>query len=89
MADNFSTFAVGLGSPYSDAAAVTPDNDTDLATLPRALYIGGAGSGNLSIITADGSTVAFAGLTANTILPIRAARVRATGTDVTAIVALY
>lgn len=89
MADEWSTHSTGIDGPANNAAAVTPDNDNDLANAARALYIGGAGSGNLSVITVGGQTVAFAGLSAGTILPVRVARVRSTGTDVTSVVALW
>lgn len=73
---------------YESAIAVTPSDTTVLAPT-RALYIGGAGSGGLSVVMADGRTAAFAGLTVNTVLPISVTKVRSTGTDVTSIVALY
>jgi len=40
-------------APAASAAEVTPDNDEDLPTEARALYVGGAG--NVAIITQDGS----------------------------------
>lgn len=73
-------------SPARYFSAVTPDNSNDLAYATRALWVGGAG--NLSVIDLDGNTVAFTGIPAGTLLPIRVARVRATGTTATNIVAL-
>jgi len=73
---------------YRGGAAVTPSDSVNFADPVSALYIGGAGSGNLTVVCSDGNVVAFAGLTANTILPICATRVNATGTDVTSIVGL-
>lgn len=89
MADDWATISTGITGPARHAAAVTPDNDNDLAYAARSLYIGGAGSGNLSVITTGGDTIAFAGLTAGSIVPVCVARVRSTGTDVTNIVALW
>lgn len=72
--------------PAMYAAAVTPNNSADLPLRARALYIGGAG--NVSLVTTGGNTVTFVGLGAGTILPVTTARVRATDTTATAIVAL-
>ena len=86
--DTFESYRTGLESPARDAKAVTPANDTDLPSgVCRALYIGG--DGNVSLITPEGTTVSFIGLVAGTILPVRAARVRVTGTTATNLVALY
>ena len=73
--------------PGEGAAAVTPNDSTDLTTIARALYVGGAG--DVKIDAADGSTVTFVGVQAGSIIPVRAARVYATGTDATNIVAIY
>lgn len=73
--------------PGEGAAAVTPNDSTDLTVIARALYIGGAG--DVKIDAADGSTVTFSGVFAGSILPVRAARVYSTGTTATNIVAIY
>lgn len=88
MADPFQNHGSGLDSPALHAAAVTPNDSTDLTTTARGLYIGGAG--NVTLDTAGGeTTVAFVGLTAGSVLPVRVARVRATGTTATNIVAIW
>jgi hypothetical protein len=74
-------------APAEGAVAVTPSDSTDLTSLCRALYVGSGGTVNVDV--ADGSTVAFVGVIGGTILPVRVARVRATGTTATNIVALY
>ena len=58
-------------------------------TVPtEAVYIGGAGSSNLKVDTADGdSGITLAGLLAGTWLWIRVTKIYKTGTDVTNIVA--
>lgn len=73
-------------SPARYFSAVTPSDSADLTYATRALYIGGAG--NLSVIDLDGVTVAINGVAAGTLLPIRVARVRSTGTTATNITAL-
>ena len=72
--------------PASDAIAVTPHDTTELDTVCRALYVGGAG--NVSVVM-NGTVVTFAGVGAGQILPIRTSLVRATLTTATSIVALY
>lgn len=74
-------------APAVGATAVTPSDSVDLDPRPRALWIGGAGSGNLKVDMANGDTVTFAGVPVG-LFPIAVTRVYATGTDVTNIVAL-
>lgn len=73
-------------APAEGAVLVTPSDSTDLVTLCRAIYVGGAG--NLNIDMADGTTITFSGLSSGQILPVRAKRVRATGTTATNIIAM-
>ena len=87
MADMFETYSSGLESPAARAAAITPSNETDLTVAARGLYIGGAGA--VTLITTGGDEVTFSGLPAGTILPVRTARVKVTGTDATGIVGLW
>lgn len=87
MPDQFESNRAGLDSPVENAAAVTPDNDNDLDTVTRALWVGG--SGNISLDTVGGDTVTISGISAGTLLPIRVARVRSTSTTATNIVALW
>lgn len=73
---------------YTDAAAVTPDNATDLPDGPcKGLWVGGAGA--LVVDTLDGTTVTITAVPAGTHLPLSVKRVRATGTVASAILALY
>lgn len=72
--------------PAQDAAAVTASDTTHLGNV-RGLFVGGAG--DVALVTAAGSTVVFAGVTAGAILPVRCTQVRATSTTATNIVALY
>lgn len=85
MADDFLHNSPGLDSPADDAAAVTPHDTNDLDHVSRALWIGTAG--NVSVVTKNGSTVTFPN--ASGWMPIRASRVRATGTTATDIVAVW
>jgi hypothetical protein len=80
------------GSPmisltYREAVAVTPSDNTSLTLVADALYIGG--TGQVTLVTQGGSTVAFSAVPAGTVLPVSASRVNNTATNATAIVALY
>lgn len=88
MADDFSAHAPSLDGPAKNAAAVTPNDSTDLTNAARGLYIGGAGNVVVDMV-GTGSTITFTGVLAGTILPIRVARVRSTSTTATNIVALW
>jgi len=85
--DPFTTYGVRPESPAINAAAVTPNDAADLTTASRAIYVGGAG--NLTVVMLGGATITFTGVAAGTIYPLRVARVRATGTTATGLVALW
>jgi hypothetical protein len=85
--DKFADFPTNLTAPGRDAAAVSPDDLSDLAVLPRALFIGQGGA--LALRMAGGQDVVFQGVQSGTILPVRVRRVMATGTTATSILALW
>jgi len=85
--DAFSDMPTTLSAPARDAAAVIPNDATDLAVTSRALFIGQAG--DVSVVMLGGQTITFAGLAAGTLLPVRVSRVKATGTTAGSIVALW
>ena len=68
------------------AFPITASDSQDLPETVRAIYIGG--SGTVVLVTRDGTTATFVGLAAGTVLPVSAARVRATGTTATSLVGL-
>lgn len=76
----------GVGEPASNALAITPDDDVDLATVSRGIYVGGAG--NITATMLGGGDVVFTGVLAGTILPVRVTRVKE-ATTATALVNLY
>lgn len=86
MADIFDKRASSLESPGLHAAEITPDDTADLETAARALWIGTGG--DLRVTTAGGETVTLRNA-ANGLLPIRTARVHATGTTASDIVAVW
>lgn len=85
MVDRFRNRESSLESPARRAEAVSPDDGADLPNFSRALYVGVAG--NLRVTTVGGDTVDFVGATG--FLPVCAARVHATGTDASSILALW
>ena len=72
--------------PAFGAAAVTPNDSTDIAVC-RSVYIGGAG--NMKATMADDSVVTFTGLLVGAVYPFQVKRVWSTGTTATLIIALY
>ena len=75
-----------LSDPAAGAFAVTPSNTATLAGV-RALYVGGAGDVAVTAIGTD-TAVTLVGVTAGSIIPVRARKVMATNTTATSIVAL-
>lgn len=76
-----------LQIPAGSATAITPNDDTDLATETRSLYVGGAG--NVSVILAnDADPVTLTALAVGVLHELRVRRVRATGTTATGLVGL-
>ncbi len=86
MADQFAAFRPGLDSPAEHAAAVTPNDSTDLTYATRALYVGG--TGNIKVTTVGGETLVLSAVPVG-VLPIRVTRVHSTSTTATSIVALW
>lgn len=74
-----------LSDPAQYAAAITPNDSTDLPQECRSVYVGVAG--NIHLTTVGGSTVTLAVVAG--MLPISVRRVYATGTTATGLVALW
>ncbi|MGB7243560.1 MAG: hypothetical protein WBC93_15930 [Sulfitobacter sp.] len=87
MADKWAGTSTGITGPARGGAAVTPNDSADLPTSARGIYVGGAG--NVALVTTDGDTLTFAGAAAGATLPICTARVLATGTTATNLLALW
>ncbi len=86
IADRFAHQGPGPDGPAVRCFAITPDDDDDLAETVRGLYVGAGGA--VAIVDPAGGTTVFAGVPSGTVLPVRAHRVRATGTTATSIVGL-
>ena len=87
MTEKFAGRAESIAAPAAHGFAITANDGADLPSETRAIYVGGAGS--LAVVLVSGDAVTFAGLTAGTVLPVRAVRVKATGTSATQLVGLY
>jgi hypothetical protein len=77
----------GLESPLDDGEQVTPSDSVDLTKVCRALHIGTGG--DVVVITKGGTTLPLGNIASGTLYPIRASRVKSTGTTATGIVALW
>jgi len=86
MTDRFADFQPSLSGPASTGFTVVPDDGTDLPEATRALYVGMGG--NLAVTMLSGAEFVLTGLPDGSLLPLRAVRVRATGTTAGAIVGL-
>ena len=92
--DQYGTYAMQsdtVNAPCRRWSAIVPSDSTDLAELPKAVYVGGGG--DLTMIgvdaPAEASGVAWSNVPSASILPVRPRRVLATGTTATLIVGCY
>lgn len=75
-------------APAARAVAVAPDDVAPLADLPKALFVGTGGTIAMRGV-GDGADTVWKNVASGSILPFRAAYVRATGTSAADILALY
>jgi len=83
--NNKSTFDLLAGA--SGGEAVTPSDSAELSKFARALYVGG--TGDVALVTTDGSSLTFSSVPAGVLLPIQCKQVTSTGTTATNIIALW
>lgn len=86
MTDMFENQAAALSGPAVGGFSITPSDGTRFAQPSRAIYVGGAGTLSVEMLT--GEVVTFQGLPGGVVLPIRAVRVLAESTA-GALVGLY
>lgn len=77
MVDKFATYSSGLDSPASDVFPITPDDASDLAVATRAIRADTGGDVVLVTMSGNERTCRFSD---GETRPIRATRVKATGT---------
>lgn len=86
MPDRFESTSSGLDSPATHGFSITPNDGADLPEITRALYVGGPGA--IVVVMLSGAELVVSGVAAGTVLPVRARRVKATGTTATAMLGL-
>jgi len=72
---------------WNKATVVTTSDTVNLTFPAQALYVGGTGT--VTAVLLDDTTVLFSAIPVGAILPVRCKRVNATGTSATLIVALW
>ena len=86
MADHFQNLADAPDFQARRLVAIAPHDTNDLAYVTKAVYIGTGGT--VSIIAADDTAAVSLTVQDGAVLPIRAKRIRATGTTATGIVGM-
>lgn len=76
---------------YTRALAITPNNSTDLVETTRAIIVDHATLQHamVSVILAGDTAAVTIPIRTGVITPIRATRIRVTGTDAANVIALY
>lgn len=83
------TSAPAVDTTYQEAFAVGVGSDSVTYAPPlRALFVGTAGTGIITVVTAAGQTIVFNAVAAGALLPIQCSAVKATGTGASNIVGL-
>jgi len=85
--DQFNAHTTSLESPASSAVAITPSDESALAQVSRAVYVGG--TGDLSVTMKDGNNATFKNLIGGSVIAIRVLKVLSTGTTATDIVVMH
>jgi hypothetical protein len=85
--DTFKKHTRSLTSPPEHGQAVVPSDGADLGHVTRALFVGSGG--DLAVRLQDGTALTFANVPAGALIPIRVARVLATGTTASQILGLW
>lgn len=76
----------GINAPVRHAVSVTPSDTVDIASVPRALWVGD--DGDIAVILAD-DTASVIIKNASGLVPLMVKRVLVTGTTASSILALY
>ncbi len=86
MSDRFKNYDKGVSGPAENLETITPHDTAELNRATCGLYVGGGG--NIRVVTVRGDEATFVNVAPGTFLPVRAIRVKATGTTATSIVGL-
>lgn len=85
--DNFPGLQSSISAPAHSWAVVTPSDSADVAVIPKFIMVGATG-GTVTCLGSDGVSATFTAA-AGQRLDIRPARIMATGTTATPIIACY
>lgn len=81
--DPFSTHSSGLSDPAGNAILITPDDNTDLATVPRCFMVSSPEAAIVSVrVTFLNGVTTTLHVQTSTPLPYRVKRIHATDTDI-------
>ena len=75
-----------MSDPSSQIFAITPHDSTNFSIETRGIYVGT--TGDVVVVTNDGTAVTFSNVPAGLILPVRAIRVNSTDTSASDLVGL-
>ncbi len=87
MTDRFNNHADAVDAPATRSFPVVPSDSAELATLPKALYVGNGGTLAMQG-PGDEVAVTWTNIPSGALIPFRAAKVMATGTSATDIVGI-
>jgi len=87
MTEKYEGRADNIAAPARRGFAIVASDTNDLSAETRAVYVGSAG--DLVAVLSSGDEVTFAGVGGGTLLPIRAKRIKSTGTTAGQLVGLY
>ena len=77
---------VAVDEPVTDAFTITPDDNSELIYITRAIYVGL--DGDIAVQMLDGTTITFQNCVAGSVLPFRIKKIFATGTTATGLIGL-
>lgn len=83
--DRFAYTPDKVDDPADTHFEITPNDSADLEKRVKALYVGG--EGDIAVVDKEGTEVIYQNVFG--ILPVRAVRIRSTGTTATNIIGLY
>ncbi|WP_108792108.1 spike base protein, RCAP_Rcc01079 family [Erythrobacter sp. Alg231-14] len=87
MTDPFGSTSDSVTAPARQAFAITPDDNAELSTFAKAIYVGRGGDVMLRAVGSE-SDVTFVNVGGGTILDVRCRAIRVTGTTAAEIVGL-
>lgn len=87
MSDPYANIGSDITGPARNAAAVVPSDSADLPNACKRLWVGTGGA--VTLVTVGDDSVTYTAVPSGTYLQVRAARVQATGTTASNIVAEY